>query len=63
MYERNDRPDSARRISKLLAEYRGKNPYPHRILFINPDAYTAESNDDPDPANVENKAIMLIETN
>lgn len=39
MYERNNRPRSAKNIDKLLSEYEGKNPYPNRVLFINPAAY------------------------
>lgn len=39
MYERNRRPASARKIGKLLSEYHDKNPYPARVLFLNPDAY------------------------
>lgn len=39
MYEVNNRPKSAARIGELLRSY--KNPYPNRILFINPSAYAA----------------------
>lgn len=44
MYERNNRPNSAVQIGKLLAEYAGKNPYPQRVLFINPEAYLSSVN-------------------
>lgn len=37
MYERNNRPQCAIKIGELLIKY--KNPYPNRILFINPLAY------------------------
>lgn len=39
MYERNNRPMSALKIQQLLSGY--KNPYPLRVLFLNPDAYTS----------------------
>lgn len=37
MYEKNCRPQSANKISELLLKY--KNPYPSRMLFLNPKAY------------------------
>lgn len=37
MYEANGRPAAALKIAELLRQY--KNPYPQRILFINPKAY------------------------
>lgn len=39
MYELNGRPKSALKIGELLNKYIGKNPYPKRGLFINPEAY------------------------
>lgn len=39
MYEKNERPVSAKNIGQLLEKYKGKNPYPQRVLFINPEAY------------------------
>lgn len=38
MYEKNNRPKSALKIGELLKSYR--NPYPDRLLFINPQAYS-----------------------
>lgn len=37
MYERNGRPKCAAKIHELLKTY--KNPYPKRMLFLNPNAY------------------------
>lgn len=37
MYERNGRLNSAKQINDILKQY--KNPYPERVLFINPVAY------------------------
>lgn len=37
MYERNGRPSSALKIGELLKQY--TNPYPTRVLFLNPLAY------------------------
>lgn len=37
MYEKNNRPQSAKKIGELLTTY--KNPYPSRMLFLNPKAY------------------------
>lgn len=45
MYERNNRPASARKIEKLRSEYYNKHPYPQRVLFILPEAYLAFSKD------------------
>lgn len=39
LYERNSRPKSASKIDEIWKKYIGKNPYPQRGLFINPDAY------------------------
>lgn len=39
MYERNGRPNSAIKIEEILSKYIGKNPYPNRVLFINPFVY------------------------
>lgn len=39
LYQANIRPQSAIKIEKLLSEYYGKNPYPQRVLFINPKVY------------------------
>ena len=39
MYEKNNRYQSAMKIGELLQKY--KNPYPNRMLFINPSAYPA----------------------
>jgi len=41
LYERCNRPKSALKIDELRRKYIGKNPYPERGLFINPDAYKA----------------------
>lgn len=39
LYERCGRPKSALKIDELWKRYIGKNPYPQRGLFINPEAY------------------------
>ena len=43
LYQENIRPKSALKIEKLLSEYYGKNPYPQRVLFINPKVYLSPS--------------------
>lgn len=39
LYERCGRPKSSLKIDELWKKYIGKNPYPQRGLFINPEAY------------------------
>lgn len=39
MYERNGMPESAKQIGYLVDKYKGKNPYPNRVLFIQPHCY------------------------
>lgn len=39
MYERNGMPESAKLIEGMRKKYIGKNPYPNRVLFIQPHAY------------------------
>lgn len=41
-YEKNNFPNSAKQIEKILLTYKGKNPYPNRLLFINEDSYKME---------------------
>lgn len=43
IYQENVRPKSAMQIEKLLSEYYDKNPYPQRILFVNPKVYSRPS--------------------
>ncbi len=47
MYERNDRPNSAIKIGQLYSTYIGRNPYPQRVLFINPHVYNNPHEDIP----------------
>lgn len=39
MYERNEMKGCAKQIEYLIERYKGKNPYPNRVLFINPHCY------------------------
>lgn len=39
MFEKNNRPKSALHIANLLEKYKGKNPYPNRVLLLNAKAY------------------------
>lgn len=41
MYEQNNRPQCAIKIGELLVKY--ENPYPQRILFLNPEAYNHDT--------------------